>query len=121
MDRDYLLISQENGGRFDVDALARMRAYWEGTPFYVRSDGAYVICLDEGAREAALKNRGVDEPNGTSHVILFRPERVVLGSLGWMELDAQFADFIEWCQQQWSCKLFRDTGEPASASELRHD
>jgi hypothetical protein len=121
MERDYQLIPRSQGGRFDEAALAQMRAYWEGKPFYVRSDSAYVICLNEGAREAALKNRGVDEPNGTSHVILFQPERVVLGSLGWKELDAQFAEFVEWCQQRWSCKLFRDTGEPAQDSDLRHD
>jgi hypothetical protein len=121
MDRDYFLIPQGRESRFDADALAQMRAYWEGKPFYARSDGAYVICLNEGTREAALKSHGVDEPDGTSHVILFQPERVALGSLGWKELDAQFAEFVEWCQQRWSCKLFRDTGEPAQLSDLRHD
>jgi hypothetical protein len=121
MERDYNLIPSGNGARFDEAALAQMRTYWEGKPFYVRSDGAYVICLDEETRKIVLKRRSVDEPNFVSQVILFQPERVVLGSLGWIELDAQFAEFVEWCQQRWSCELFRDTGEPAQVSDLRHD
>ncbi|WNG37926.1 hypothetical protein F0U61_32785 [Archangium violaceum] len=121
MERDYLLLPQGNGSRFDEDTLARMRAYWEGAPFYVRGDGAYVVCLDEETREAVLKYRGVDQPNSVSHVLLFGPERVVLGSQGWPELDAQFADFVEWCQKRWPCKLFLATGEPTPVSELRHE
>jgi hypothetical protein len=121
MERDYQLIPRGSGGRFDEATLTQMRAYWEGKPFYVRRDGAYVICLDDATREAVLKRRGPDEPNVVSHIVLFQPERVVLASLGWQELDAQFADFIEWCQQRWPCELLHDTGKPAQVSDFRHD
>jgi hypothetical protein len=121
MEMDYLLVPTGAGNFFDEGALRLMRGYWEKTPFFVRGDGAYIICRNSEVLENVRKYKKEERPNASSTAIIFRPENVLMSSMGWIDLDAQLADFVEWCQQRWPCELFLATGDPATAAVLRHD
>ena len=121
MEMDYLLVPTGVGKRFDETALSLMRGYWAEHPHYLRGDGAHIICRNQEVLESVRKYQDEERPNASSTAILFRPENVLMGSMGWIDLDAQLADFVEWCQQRWSCELFLATGKPATAAFLRHD
>jgi hypothetical protein len=121
MEMDYLLTPSGLGNRFDERVLSLMRGYWDKAPFYVRGDGAYIICRNKEVLEDVRKYQEEERPNTSSTAIIFRPENVLMSSMGWIDLDAQLADFVEWCQQRWPCELFLATGDPATAAILRHD
>ncbi len=121
MEMDYLLTPAGKGARFDEETLALMRAFWKDDPYYVRGDGAYIICLNAEVVDYVFRYRSRDSTNASSTAILFRPESVLISSMGWPELDARTAEFVEWCQQRWPCEFYLATGEPATMTILRHD
>jgi hypothetical protein len=123
MSWQYRLVPE--GGTFDEEALAQMRACLQSMPILVREGDVFCVFDTAGDRDLVAEEiaGGFLGREGKAYVpgaefVRVTPGEVVFSLYGHRTVITRLADFISWCQQRWPSVLKNQMDLPISPDAL---